>query len=85
WQESVGSTGPGPYQVEWDGKSSSGSQLPDGLYHYEVEAVALTGEMLPVSYRSTGKVTGVNFEMGTTVVTLDNMILAKTSDIIQVK
>lgn len=85
WQESVGSKGAGAYLVEWDGKSSSGSQVPDGLYHYEVEAVSVVGEMLPVSYRSTGKVTGINFENGTTVVTLDNMTQATTSSIIQVK
>lgn len=85
WQESVGGKEAGPYQVEWDGKSSSGSQVPDGLYHYEVEAMSLAGKLLPVSYRSTGKVTGINFDQGTTVVTLDNMLQAKTSEIIQVK
>lgn len=85
WQESVSSQGAGPYQVEWDGKSSSGSQVPDGLYHYEVEAVAASGEMLPVLYRSTGKVTGINFDQGATIVTIDNMIQASTSDIVQVK
>jgi len=85
WQESPASQGAGPYMVEWDGKSSSGGQLPDGLYHYEVQAVSMTGETLPVSYRSTGKVTGINFDQGTTVITLDNMIQAKSSDIVQVK
>lgn len=85
WREEVGSQGAGPYQLEWDGKSASGQAVADGAYHYEVDALSLSGEAMAVNYRSTGKVTGLNFDNGAATLTIDNLTQAKASDIIQVK
>jgi flagellar basal-body rod modification protein FlgD len=85
WRQSVGNQGAGPYQIQWDGKSSSGKAVADGSYHYEVEATSLTGAAMEVAYRSTGKVTGVSFDKGVATITIDNLVQAKASDIIQVK
>ena len=85
WTEAVGNQGAGAYQLEWDGKSASGQAVADGVYHYEVVATSLSGEESPVSYRSTGKVTGVNFDKGVATLTIDNQVQANASDIIKVK
>lgn len=85
WRKTVPDQGAGTYQVDWDGTSSSGTKVEDGVYHYEVKAYSATGEALPVTYRSTGTVTGVNFENGIVALEVDNAVNVKVSDIIQVK
>lgn len=85
WTKDVGSQGEGAYQLEWDGKDASGKAVADGAYHYEVQAMSKTDEAVEVSYRSTGKVTGVNFDKGTATLTIDNLTQAKASDVIKVK
>ncbi len=85
WTKSVGNEGAGTYKVEWDGKSSSGTPVEDGSYHYEVKAMSTSGEALPVTYHSSGKVTGVNFTNGVVGLEIDKNVLVKVSDIIQVQ
>lgn len=84
WQKDIGPQGAGAYKVEWDGKSASGQAVADGAYHYEVEALSSSGELLPVDYRSTGRVSEINYDQGTVKLTIDGMVQANSADVIKV-
>nr|MBF0221354.1 flagellar hook assembly protein FlgD [Desulfobulbaceae bacterium] len=85
WQDTQGRQGPGTYEIEWDGLDLAGNQVKDGPYTYKVKAMKSTGEIVDVDYRTTGKVTGINFEGGIVSMILDDSIEAGVSDIIKVK
>ena len=84
WAEDIASHGAGAYEIKWDGKDSSGKQVADGLYHYQVEASSPTGEALAVEYRSTGKVTDIKYENGAATLTLDGQIQAGVGSVVKV-
>jgi flagellar basal-body rod modification protein FlgD len=84
WQQNVGSQGAGDYQLPWNGSDSSGNPVADGQYTYQVKALDATGTQLPVTYSTSGKVTGVDFSNGVATVAIDNGTTAKVSDIIKV-
>ena len=85
WQQDIASHGKGAYEIAWDGKDSSGKQVEDGLYHYQVEASSLAGEALEVEYRSTGKVTDISYENGAATLTIDGQIEAGVGAVVKVK
>jgi len=85
WQGNYGNLGPGTHQIDWDGKDMAGNQVDDGPYNYSVKAVGLTGEALEVDYRTSGKVTGINFDGGIVRMILDESIEAGVADIIKVQ
>lgn len=85
WQQDIASHGAGAYEIAWDGLDSSGKQAPDGLYHYQVEAVSPTGEALEVEYRSTGTVTDISYTDGSATLTLDGQIQAGVGAVVKVK
>lgn len=85
WQQDIAARGAGTYTIEWDGKNAKGDQVPDGLYHYQVEAFSPTDEALEVEYRSTGKVTDISYEDGAATLTIDGQIAANVGSVVKVK
>jgi flagellar basal-body rod modification protein FlgD len=63
----------GVHPLEWDGKDSTGKQLPDGTY--EIQVTALSKDDTPVNTYTTafGKVTGVTTKDGKTLVVMDKL------------
>ena len=50
----------------WDGKDENGNAVTPGNYSFMVSAKNLSGELVEVSTYTTGQVTGVSFEDGST-------------------
>ena len=69
----------------WDAKTPNGDPVADGGYYYEVKALDANGQKVDVEYRTTGKVTGLQFDSGQATVTVDKHINLKVGDIITVK
>ncbi len=69
----IGNKTKGVHALEWDGKSSTGQQLPDGTYSLQV--TALSKDDTPVESYTTvfGKVTGVTTKDGATLVVMDKL------------
>ncbi len=74
----------GEFELAWDGENSGGDLVDDGLYSYVVDARNQYNEIVEVDYRMVGKVTGVQFDTGTAVITLDNHVAVKVSEVLQV-
>ncbi len=74
----------GTYDMNWDGRNSGGQVVADGLYSYEVKALDASGTSADIQYKMTGKVTGVQFDSGKAMLTLDNQVSITTADVLQV-
>lgn len=81
----LGYAAAGLHQLSWDGKTPSGDTVEDGLYSYVVKAITSQGQQVEVEYRSTGRVTGIQFDSGKASVTVDNYAQMHVSDILKVK
>jgi flagellar basal-body rod modification protein FlgD len=72
-------TRPGSYTFEWDGRSATGAQLPDGDYRLLVTAHGTNGQaMTPTTY-VTGVVSAVQTVDGTTQLTIGRQRVPITS------
>lgn len=80
-----GTASSGLNKLAWDGKNMVGEAVGDGAYSYEINAFNAGGQQIEVSYRTSGKVTGVEFSSGTATLTIDHHIGLSVSDIITVK
>jgi flagellar basal-body rod modification protein FlgD len=67
-----GETTAGRHDFKWDGESASGKTLPDGLYTVEVKALDKAGKPVPVQTSVQGRVTGLGYENGETLLLIDN-------------
>jgi len=63
----------------------TGKPVPDGAYNYKVQTIGSTGQPVNVTYKSTGKVTGVNFTGGTAKLTIDGYIEAGADEVLKVR
>jgi flagellar basal-body rod modification protein FlgD len=79
-----GSLAAGPYALAWDGKDQIGNQVEDGVYSYVVKALDMAGQEVETESRTTGMVTGLEFESGQAEVTVDKQVEVRTSDIVKV-
>ncbi|MFA7348421.1 MAG: flagellar hook assembly protein FlgD [Desulfurivibrionaceae bacterium] len=75
----------GVHDLSWDAKTPSGTVVPDGQYSYVVKAMNALGQEVDVDYRTTGKVTGVNFDGGVAQVTVDKTVTMNVGDILVVQ
>jgi len=75
----------GVQELSWDATTPSGTVVPDGQYNYKVVAMNALGQKVDVGYRSTGRVTGVNFDGGKAQVTVDKSIVMDVADILVVQ
>lgn len=80
----LGPASSGNHDLSWDGKMPNGTVVPDGEYTYTVTAMS-NGQQVNVDYRTTGKVTGVNFSGSQAQVTVDNSVAMNVADILAVK
>jgi len=83
--ETLGFQEYGAHQFTWDGKNTRGETVPDGAYRYEVDAYNASGQKVEVEYRTTGKVTGVEFNSGKATVQIDGHLSMNVGDIITVE
>jgi flagellar basal-body rod modification protein FlgD len=70
-----GSNDQGYNAVDWNGRSDSGTQLPDGDYKVEVSAMDYGGRSLRVNTAMVGNVTDVHFLQGSTLLTVNGVKL----------
>jgi flagellar basal-body rod modification protein FlgD len=80
----MGPTPAGTYELAWDGKDAAGKQVEDGVYRYVIKALDSLGQEIGVDYRTTGKVTGLEFESGKAMVRVDNHIDLSVGEIVRV-
>lgn len=66
-----GSTEAGSNIVKWDGRSDTGSQLPDGDYNVEISALNGTGGPITIDKKVSGTVTAVDYANGTVLLTVN--------------
>lgn len=59
-----GETATGAHKLSWDGKDSSGNQLPDGNYQIKVASVDSSGKQITASTNAVSPVTGVLTQNG---------------------
>lgn len=81
----LGYAASGVHDLTWDATTPSGTVVPDGQYTYNVVAMNALGQKVDVDYRSTGKVTGVNFDGATAQVTVDKSVTMNVADILVVQ
>jgi flagellar basal-body rod modification protein FlgD len=80
----LGPSSAGSYELDWDGTDSRGEQVADGAYSYKVEALNSFDNDVVVDYRIYGKVTGVSFEDGLALLTLDKYVAADVGSVMSV-
>ncbi len=81
----LGALGPGEHEIAWDGRNDAGDTVPDGAYTYEVRAVDSRGQTVGVEPYSVGKVTGIAFADGSTVLTVDHQLTLGADRVIEVR
>lgn len=74
----------GEQEVAWDGKNNNGDTVNDGLYAYRVDALTAEGRQLEVDYRSSGRVTGLEFNSGIATLTVDGYLKRTVGDVVKV-
>ena len=81
----LGYVASGIQDFTWDATTPSGTVVADGQYTYNVVAINALGQKVDVDYRSTGVVTGVNFDGGKAQVTVDKSVTMNVADILVVQ
>jgi flagellar basal-body rod modification protein FlgD len=76
--------GAGVYELAWDGTNPNGNQVEDGSYYYIVKGKNINGTIVDVDYRSTGTVTGVDFDNGLATLTIDGQMQITVGDVLRV-
>lgn len=61
------------------------AQAADGAYSYLVGALNANGQQIEVEYRTSGRVTGLEFDSGQAILTVDDHISLSVSDILTVE
>ncbi len=80
WSRTDASVAGGEHSLDWDGRTTSGQQLPDGgTYTLRVTATGAGGETINSSIRTTGVATGVQTVGGQTVVSIGKLKIPVSS------
>jgi flagellar basal-body rod modification protein FlgD len=74
----------GLHQLSWDAKTPNGDTVEDGLYSYVVKAITGQGQQVEVEYRTSGRVTGIEFNSGKATVSVDKYVQMNVGDILKV-
>jgi len=75
----------GSHELAWDGQTMFGEQAEDGAYSYKVDALNAAGEKIDVDYQTSGHVTGLEFDSGQAVLTVDKYVNIDVSNVLTVK
>lgn len=82
----TGDTGSGTHEFTWDGKDSSGNQLPDGAYQIVVGTKVASGEtQANVTTTVFGRVTGIASDDSNVYVGLGDAVTAYLGDILTIR
>jgi flagellar basal-body rod modification protein FlgD len=73
----------GVTSIEWDGKDDNGNTLAGGEYHFSVSGQDSSGNSLTITPLTMGRVTGIVFEDGATLLDVEGARVA-LSDIVSV-
>jgi len=83
----LGQKDPGMYEIGWNGKDSSGAEVPMGEYTFQVVAMNSDGGLVPSESALSGIVTGVTkmvngsyLQVGDRQISPDNIIKVKLPD-----
>jgi flagellar basal-body rod modification protein FlgD len=79
--EELGTQAAGKNSYLWDGKDGSGSQLEEGAYTFEIEALNSSGSSVETVTKSSGTVTDILYEGGITYIVLNGDIKVHLSEI----
>jgi flagellar basal-body rod modification protein FlgD len=80
----LGALSMGSHTVDWDGTDMLGKKVDDGAYNFTVKAFDQAGQQLTADYKTTGKVTGIDYETGTARLVLDHHVPADVGAVIGV-
>ncbi len=80
----LGALSMGIHNVEWDGTDMVGTKVDDGAYSFNVKAYDQVGQQLAVDYKTTGKVTGIDYETGTALLVLDHHVPISVGAVVSV-
>jgi flagellar basal-body rod modification protein FlgD len=80
---SLGSLSAGDASISWDGRDSSGAQLPAGAYTFSVSATSASGSAVAATTYTTGRIDGVNLSNGTPYLTIGSTSVS-LADVISV-
>jgi len=80
----LGSRHAGSYTLDWDGKGQKGAVLPDGRYYFDVVARDGAGYEVPVNTSIRGRITGLDFEGGITMLVLEDGSRIGVADVVRV-
>ena len=80
-----GSTPKGDHRLVWDGRMLDGSRATAGSYSFGVEAVDIQARRFSARTKTSGTVTGISFDKGATVLTVDNQRQVFLKDVIGLK
>ena len=81
----LGALEAGEHEIAWDGRNDAGSTVPDAAYTYEVRATDARGQSVEADTYSIGKVTGIAFAGGTTVLTVDHQLSLGADKVVKVQ
>ncbi len=70
---------PGTHEFVWDGNSSAGTAQPDGQYQINVNATNSDDQTISPTYAITGKVTGVEFDGSTAILSIGTVPVQLTN------
>jgi flagellar basal-body rod modification protein FlgD len=70
-----GDTTAGTHVFNWNGQTNAGTQLPDGNYSLQIQAVGSAGGAVTPSIASVGTVQAVGVENGTATFTINGMAI----------
>ena len=74
----------GVQDLDWDGTDFNGNAVQDGMYRYEVEAFNQLGDPIEVESRMSGTVTGVRFDGGQAMLTVDDHVSVDVGTVVSV-
>ncbi|MDI6789957.1 MAG: flagellar hook assembly protein FlgD [Thermodesulfobacteriota bacterium] len=80
----LGSRHAGSYTLDWDGRDQKGAVLSDGRYYFDVVAKDATGHEVPVNTSICGRITGLDFEGGITMLVLEDGSRIGVADVVRV-
>ena len=80
-----GAKSKGDHRILWDGLMLDGSRASAGDYRFEVEAVDMQAQKFRARTKESGTVTGIRFEQGGIVLTVDNRRQVLLKDVIGLK
>lgn len=81
----LGNLDPGRHEIGWDGKNDAGDPVGDGAYTYTVRANDSRGQSVPFDAYINGKVTGLAFADGATVLTVDHSVSIGADKVVTVQ